>query len=277
VAATDESSVGEEVADVREAGDVVDLVEEDQGEDFADAWDGEEPVIGVAVVDFGVLVETQLELANLGIVGVDESEVGLDAAFDGRIGEVVGDAELFAIASVGELFGEGWKVVLAGLILDVGDEKSALADQEATSAEQVAGLTHASGIDVGLGEVATAEESGDLVGVDLVVLGLAAVDGFHVQSVSQDEGDLLVFAEVGQPVPGEHTLGGDDQPVAVGLDGLQEELGVGAEIFVDDDIVVLVEDADVHGSGVEIDAGVVSMVGVFVETHQEPPLGWDRS
>jgi hypothetical protein len=53
--------------------------------------------------------------------------------------------------------------------------------------------------------------------------------------------------------------------------------GIGTQIFVDDDVVVLVEDADVHGSGVQIDAGIESVIRVLVETHQEPPLGWDRA
>ena len=59
------------------------------------------------------------------------------------------------------------------------------------------------------------EQPGDLLGVDLVVLGLAAVDGLHVQRVAEDEGDPLGGAEVGEPVPGEHALAADDQPVAV--------------------------------------------------------------
>ena len=79
--------------------------------------------------------------------------------------------------------------------------------------------------------------------------------------MAQDEGDALILAEVGEPVPGEHALGGDDQSVAVGLDGLEEELGIGAKVLVDDNGVVLVEDADVHGSGVQIDAGIVSVGG----------------
>jgi hypothetical protein len=46
------------------------------------------------------------------------------------------------------------------------------------------------------------------------------VDGFHVQGVSENESDLLVVAEVGQPVPGEQALDGDDEIVAEGGDGL---------------------------------------------------------
>src|SRR4051794_23707052 len=88
VAAADQPGVGEEVADLREAGDVVDLIEQHQGLDLADAGNGEQAMIRVAVVDLGVAMQIQLELANLRVVGVDESQVGLDAALHGGMWKV---------------------------------------------------------------------------------------------------------------------------------------------------------------------------------------------
>jgi hypothetical protein len=35
------------------------------------------------------------------------------------------------------------------------------------------------------------------------MFGLAPVNGFHLEGVSQDEGNALFRAEVGEPVPGE--------------------------------------------------------------------------
>jgi hypothetical protein len=78
------------------------------------------------------------------------------------------------------------------------------------------------GVDVGPGDHAAPEEHRDLLGVDLVVLGLAAVDGFHVQGMPQDERDALTGAEVGQPVPGEDALHRDDDVLPVGGDGAEE-------------------------------------------------------
>ena len=69
---------------------------------------------------------------------------------------MVGDAEFFAVGGVGELLGEGREVVLAGFVLNVSDQEGALSDQEAATAEEIAGLTHAAGIDVGLCESAAA-------------------------------------------------------------------------------------------------------------------------
>src|SRR4051812_15999265 len=86
-------------------------------------------------------------------------------------------------------------------------------------------FAHAPGVDVGERKGAATQEAGDLGGVDLVVLGLAAVDGFHVEGVAEHDGDLLLLAEVGQPVPGEHALGADDEAIAEGSDGAQEAVG----------------------------------------------------
>jgi hypothetical protein len=105
------------------------------------------------------------------------------------------------------------------------------------------------------------------VGVDLVILGFTAVDGFHVQGVAEHEGNPLPFAEVGEPVPGEHALGGDGEILAVRGYDLEERLGAGAEILMDLDVSGLVEDTDVEGAGVEIDSTVVPVL-LGVESHR---------
>src|SRR5262249_7991104 len=181
-------------------------------------------------------------------------------------GEAVGDVQLGAVGGVGELLGEGGEVVLAIGVLDVGDGLGAFVDEVHTSAEQVAGGAHAGGIDVGDGDVAATKQAGERGGVDLVVLTFAAVDGFHVQGMSEDEGDLLLVAEVGEPVPGEQALDGDDEVVAEGGDGLQEAVGMGGQVLVEDDLSGGVKDAQVHGPGMQIDAAVESVL-LIVEAH----------
>jgi hypothetical protein len=44
------------------------------------------------------------------------------------------------------------------------------------------------------------------------------VNGLHVQGMSEDEGDAVVFTPVGDPVPGEHALDADDNVVLQRLD-----------------------------------------------------------
>ena len=104
-------------------------------------------------------------------------------------------------------------------------------DQVHPPAEQVAGFAHALGVGVDEREGAATQESGELGGVELVVLGFAAVDGFHVQRVSEHEGDVLVPAHVGEPVPGEHALDADDQSVAEGREGVQEGVGAAGQFL----------------------------------------------
>jgi hypothetical protein len=104
------------------------------------------------------------------------------------------------------------------------------------------------------------------VGVDLVGLGLAAVDGLHVQGVSEDEGDLLVLAQVGEPVPGEQALAGDGEAFAAGGDGAEEGFGCGGESLSEDGLALVVEGVQGEGPGVQIDAAVESVL-LVVEPH----------
>src|SRR5262249_48155460 len=123
------------------------------------------------------------------------------------------------------------------------------------------------GVDVGLRQNDAAEQRGDLFGIDFVGFGFAAVDGLHVQGVSKDEGDLLLLAEVGEPVPGEHAFTGNDEPVAEGANGLEEGGGAGGDGVVEDDGAGGVEDAERKGSRVEIDAAVESVLLVVKSHH----------
>jgi len=66
--------------------------------------------------------------------------------------------------------------------------------------------THTLRIHVGHGKHFATKKGCNLLRVDLVVLGLPAVDGFHVQGVAEHEGDALSAAQIGDPIPGEDTL-----------------------------------------------------------------------
>src|SRR5262245_41474896 len=88
--------------------------------------------------------------------------------------------------------------------------------------------------------------------------------------MAQDEGDVFLTTGIGEPVPAVHALAGDEQSVAEGSDGAEESVGIGEEVFGEDDLAVLVKDHDEEGPGVQIDAGVESRVGRRCEgTHGE--------
>ena len=57
-------------------------------------------------------------------------------------------------------------------------------------------------------------------------------------------------------VPGEDAFDGDDEIIAIGCNGLEERVWVGLQMAVQDDLPLLVQDADVHGPSVQVDATV---------------------
>ena len=177
-----------------------------------------------------------------------------------------GNVQLGAIGSVAQLLAEGWQIVLRVENLQVGDQLSPFVDQVHPPPQQIARLTHALGIGIRQREVAAAEQAGYLVGVDAIVLSLAAVDQLHVQRVAQDEGNVLLGAQVRQPVPAEHALHADHDAVAVGSDALEQCLGVARQIVVENDCAGTIENANVHGPCMQVDAGIKS-VGLVVESH----------
>jgi hypothetical protein len=106
-----------------------------------------------------------------------------------------------------------------------------------------------------------------------VVLGLPSVDRFHVESMTEDEGDLFLQAEISQPVPGEDAFGGNDDVITIGSDDREERIRIRREVFVDDGFSCAGEDADIHGPGMKVDPAVVLMFTV-VESHEASFFDW---
>jgi hypothetical protein len=94
------------------------------------------------------------------------------------------------------------------------------------------------------------------------------VNGFHVEGVTEDKGDLLLGAEVGDPIPGEEALDADGDVGSEGSEGIEEALFVGGEGGLTNDGAGLIEDADGEEPGMQVDATVAS-VRTGVELHHE--------
>jgi hypothetical protein len=90
--ALDEPRVRRKFLDPVEPMDVMNLVQDRQGQDLPNARDRAEPVKGIAVVALGVADDRQFEIIDEGIVLIDEHDVDLDALAHARIGEVLDDA-----------------------------------------------------------------------------------------------------------------------------------------------------------------------------------------
>jgi hypothetical protein len=94
------------------------------------------------------------------------------------------------------------------------------------------------------------------------------VNGLHVQGVARHESDVLGLAQIGQPVPAEEALAGDHPVIAEGRDGFEKGARLGRHFLVQHDGAGLVEDPQVHGSGMQVDPAVEA-VRLVVETHHK--------
>jgi len=93
------------------------------------------------------------------------------------------------------------------------------------------GRTHGSGIDIGHGECPSPEKRSYFIGIDFIVLCLASMNSFHVQGMSQNKWDVVIFTEICYPVPGKHAFNGNAQIILKGFDGLGKGLGISFHVL----------------------------------------------
>src|SRR2546427_2290836 len=72
------------------------------------------------------------------------------------------------------------------------------------------------------------------------------VDGLHVQGVAEDEGDPLLRAEIGQPVPREDAFHGHHEVLSVCRDGGEEVLRSGGGLAMGAGLAFRLPPADGH-------------------------------
>ena len=118
-----------------------------------------------------------------------------------------------------------------------------------------------------MGQHAAAEEHGDFLGVNRVVCGLTAVDGFYRERVTEDKRHTLLGTQVCKPIPGEETCNTDDEIVALGGESLKQRFWGCGHGAVPERLPSVVHDAEVHGAGMQINA-TVKWVLVGVESHE---------
>jgi hypothetical protein len=81
----DETAIGDEFLHAGEAADIMDFVEQHEGQDLADPWDRAQALEGLHIVLFGGLHDRPLKVREQAVVVVDQREVHLDALLDGGI------------------------------------------------------------------------------------------------------------------------------------------------------------------------------------------------
>jgi len=98
--------------------------------------------------------------------------------------------------------------------------------------------------------------------------------------MAEDEVYSLVGAEIGQPILGENALAADHQAGTIGLDQSQKRFWARGDVFMNDDFSGGVQNADIHGLGMEIDAApsfFIQLYPIFMIPVRGPGLSRPRS
>jgi hypothetical protein len=260
-----QASIGEKILDSGEAAEVVNLVEQGQREDFSNSRNRTEKIeLSVAVLA-DLVNQVELHVPDDLVVAVEQFNVSGNGHLDCNVVEVLDDGTSIRCL-VGPLF-QGRQVVLGVGVLDVGQQFAALPGEKQAPAQQVASGAHLARVDISQRQIATPQQRCDLVGVEPVVLHLAPVDRLHVEGMAEDELDVLLAAQVGDPVPAEQALDSDHQILPVRSQGLGQQLSITGQFLVDQGFPLLVQDAEIEAASVEVDTAVMNMLS-GVESHR---------
>jgi hypothetical protein len=84
--------------------------------------------------------------------------------------------------------------------------------------------------------------------------------------MAEDERDVFIGAQVREPVPGEQAFDGHNDIGPVRGKGSEKDRRVRLHMAMDQDLAALVEDADVHHAGMQVDTAVKWVLRV-VKSH----------
>jgi hypothetical protein len=227
--------------------DVMDFIEQHEAEDVANARDGLQQVEGIGIMLLGGFEDREFEVLEQGILIGDQVQIDRDGFLHGRRIKALGDP--VAVGCVGDVLADLGEVILAVGIVPVGSQLCAFAHQMRPPPQEVTGGAPLRWRHIGLWEHAAAQQGRNLLGVDRVVFGFAAMHRFHIQGVPQDKGNLVLRAQVGEPIPGEETFHSDNQAIPVGSDDLKKGFWRGFHITVHTYFSRVAQDADIHGAG----------------------------
>jgi hypothetical protein len=265
LAALDQTAIGGEVLHAGKALDAVDVVEQHEAKNLADTGDGVEQIQGMGIVRLGRLDHREFSIAEQFIIIGDERQIDRDVLVERSLVKAFGHT--VAGGLVGDLLPDLEQVGLPRGMVHMGQEFGPFVPQVGATPEQVAGGAHLGWRDRGLGEQTTTEQDGDLLRIDLVIFRFATVDGFHRESMSQDEGHALFGAEVGKPIPGADACNGHHQTGTIGGHGLEQGVGSGFHVAGPQDFPVVAQNTDVHAAGMQVDAAVKAVL-IGGESHE---------
>jgi hypothetical protein len=85
--------------------------------------------------------------------------------------------------------------------------------------------------------------------------------------MTEDKRQSFLGAQVREPIPGKDTFDGNHHILTIGRNGVEKHLRASFHIAMQHNLAVAVQDTDVHGAGMEINATVKLML-LGVESHE---------
>ena len=219
---------------------------------MAEAGHGGQQRQGMGVRGPGSCAEGEVDGAQECLLGGEERQSDCETLLPGGVGTARGAPR--AVGLVGDLCAEGGQVLLALGLVDLGQECGAFVRQRPAAPAQVPGGTPVGGRARGLREPPTTQQRRHLWRVDLVVFGRATLAGLQRAGMAQDNREACMGPQVREPVPGAQALDRHDEPLSRRGKGLQEGLRVGLHMARHQNLAALVEEAERHGAGMQVDA-----------------------
>ena len=255
----DEAARGDAILHAGKPLESVARLQQDAAQDCPDAGHRLEQIQGVGGVLLRCFDARPLERAQPRRIVPKQRQVHGHALVHGGRREALGAP--VAVGCVGQLFPDLGPGRLAVRILEVRQQCRPFPGERPPAPAEVTGGAHVGGRDSGLRQQAPAEPHGNLVGVDRVVFGLAAMDGLHRARVPEDNRDPVLRTQGSEPVPGAEAFDSHASLFPGGRDGLEQRLGTGLHVPVQPELARLVQDTDVHAAGVEVHTAVTWVLG----------------
>jgi hypothetical protein len=90
--------------------------------------------------------------------------------------------------------------------------------------------------------------------------------------MSKDKVNFVIGAQIGKPVPAKDAFNPDNDVFEEGKDQFEKEFGIGFDVYMNQNFSLVVQDTNVHFSGMQIDTAIV-LVLLIVEFHNLASFG----
>jgi hypothetical protein len=182
----DAATGGHAILDPGEAGDVMHHREHDHTHNCANAGNRLEPGARRGLVPLWCPEDGQRASAQPPTLVVKQGQSACDALRHSGLRTPLGDS--LAMGCIRHLCADLWQVIRAVGMLEMGEQRGALARERHAPPQASTGRPHLRRRDIGLGPHAAPQQPGALLGVDRLVFRLVPMEGVPRQRVARTNG-----------------------------------------------------------------------------------------